>query len=29
LHPGHGDFEREKAGVPDMLFDELMDKNKQ
>jgi len=29
LHPGHDDFEREQAGLPDMGFDELMDENKQ
>jgi len=29
LYPGHDVFEREQAGLPDMGFDELMDKNKQ
>ena len=29
FHPGHDDFEREKAGLPDMLFGELMDENEQ
>ena len=29
LHPEHDDFEREQAGVPDMLCDELMDENEQ
>ena len=29
LHPGHDDFEREQAGPPDMLCDELMDENEQ
>ena len=28
-HPEHGDFEREQAGVPGMLCDELMDENEQ
>ena len=27
LHPEHGDFDREQAGPPEMLCDELMDEN--
>ena len=29
LHPGHDDFERDQAGQPNMLCDELMNKNEQ